>query len=98
LEYLGLLTTGVQLEILKTNNAVSKIMVNSSSQTFTCEMCNTVFDSREQLREHSINKHEGKKRTSTRDELTFSCEACNTTFTSREDLRQHSIEQHEGRQ
>jgi uncharacterized CHY-type Zn-finger protein len=72
-------------------------MVNSSRQTFTCETCNTVFDSREQLREHSIDKHEGK-RTSTKDELTFSCETCNATFTSREYLRQHSIEQHEGRQ
>jgi uncharacterized C2H2 Zn-finger protein len=73
-------------------------MIMGSRQTFTCETCNTVFDSREQLREHSIDKHESKKGTSTQDELTFSCETCNATFTSREDLRQHSIEQHEGRQ
>jgi hypothetical protein len=70
-------------------------MVNSG-QTFTYEMCNTVFDSREQLREHSMNTHEGRKRTST-GELTFSCQTCNATFTSREDLRQHNIEKHEGR-
>ena len=88
----------MRLEILKTNNVISKITVNSSRQTFTCETCDTVFNSREQLREHSIDKHEGKKGASTQDELTFSCETCNATFTSREGLRQHSIEQHEGRQ
>lgn len=70
----------------------------NSSQTFTCETCNEVFDSRERLREHSINEHEGKSGASTKEELTFSCETCNATFTSREDLKQHSIQQHEGRQ
>ncbi|HEU4824335.1 MAG TPA: hypothetical protein VFS97_12990 [Nitrososphaeraceae archaeon] len=30
-------TAGIQLEILKTNKVVSKIMVNSNRQTFTCE-------------------------------------------------------------
>ena len=45
-----------------------------SRQSFTCETYNTVFDSREQLREHSIDKHASKKGTSTQDELTFSCE------------------------
>ena len=33
----------------------------NNSQTFTCETCNKVFDLREQLREHSIKEHEGKK-------------------------------------
>jgi hypothetical protein len=47
-------------------------MVNNS-QTFTCETCNKTYDSREQLKEHSINEHEGK--------LTFGCETCNATFT-----------------
>ena len=69
----------------------------NNSQTFTCETCNETFDSREQLREHSINEHEGKKEKSIKEELTFSCETCNATFTSREDLKQHSIKQHEGR-
>lgn len=75
-------------------NAISRIMANSS-QTFTCETCNRRFDSREQLRGHSINEHEGNK--DTEDEITFSCETCNATFTSREVLRQHSIREHEGR-
>jgi hypothetical protein len=56
------------------------------------------IDSREQLKEHSINEHGGKKGVSIKSELTFSCETCNATFTSQEDLRQHSIKQHEGRQ
>jgi hypothetical protein len=54
------------------------------------------FDSREKLREHSINEYEGKKGASTEKEMIFSCETCEETFTSREDLRQHSIKQHEG--
>jgi Fe2+ or Zn2+ uptake regulation protein len=70
----------------------------NNSQTFTCETCNKVFDSRQELREYSINEHEGKKGISAQEELTFSCEICNTKFTSREDLKQHSITQHEGRQ
>jgi uncharacterized C2H2 Zn-finger protein len=70
----------------------------NSSQTFTCETCNKIFDSRERLKQHSINEHEGKKGASTKEELTFSCETCNATFTSREDLKQHSIKQHERRQ
>jgi uncharacterized C2H2 Zn-finger protein len=70
----------------------------NNSQTFTCETCNKVFDLREQLREHSIREHEGKKGGSVRGELTFTCETCNTTFTSQEDLKQHSIKEHEGRQ
>jgi hypothetical protein len=56
------------------------------------------YDSREQLREHSINEHEGKKKASANEELTFSCETCNATFTLREDLKKHSIIEHEGRQ
>lgn len=69
-----------------------------ASQTFTCETCNKVYDSRQQLREHSISEHEGKRGVSTEEELTFSCETCNATFTLREDLKQHSIKEHEGRQ
>ena len=44
------------------------------------------IDSREQLKEHSINEHGGKKGVSIKSELTFSCETCNATFTSQEDL------------
>jgi uncharacterized C2H2 Zn-finger protein len=66
----------------------------SNGQTFTCETCNKVFRSRQELKEHSINGHEGKKGSPTQGELTFTCEACNNTFTSREDLKQHSIKQH----
>jgi hypothetical protein len=39
------------------------------------------FNFREQLREHSIKEHEGKRGDSTREELTFACESCNITFT-----------------
>jgi Zinc-finger of C2H2 type len=70
----------------------------NSCQTFTCETCNKTYGSREQLREHSIDEHEGKKGASNKGELTFTCETCNTTFTSQEDLKQHSIKEHEGRQ
>jgi transcription elongation factor Elf1 len=66
-----------------------------TDQTFTCETCNKVHDSREQLREHIIIEHEGN---SVEQELTFTCETCNTTFTSQEGLKQHSIKEHEGRQ
>jgi uncharacterized C2H2 Zn-finger protein len=69
----------------------------NNNQTFTCETCSKVYDSREQLKEHSIHEHEGKKGDSTKEELTFSCESCDTTFNSREDLKQHSIKEHEGR-
>jgi hypothetical protein len=72
-------------------------MVNNS-QTFTCETCNKTYDSREQLKEHSINEHEGKKETLDNEELTFGCETCNATFTLQEDLEQHEIKEHEGRQ
>jgi Fe2+ or Zn2+ uptake regulation protein len=61
--------------------------MTGNSHTFTCETCNNVFDLREQLREHSVNEHEGKKGSSTKEEMTFSCETCKETFTSREDLR-----------
>ncbi len=32
------------------------------SQTFKCESCNATFNSREDLRQHTINKHEGKQK------------------------------------
>jgi hypothetical protein len=44
----------------------------NNSQTFTCETCNKIFDSRQELGEHSINEHEGKKGISGQEELTFS--------------------------
>ena len=32
------------------------------SQTFKCESCDATFNSREDLRQHAINKHEGKQK------------------------------------
>jgi uncharacterized C2H2 Zn-finger protein len=72
----------------------------NSNQTFSCETCNSTFNSRDELKQHSINEHEGKtatNTTSTNAELTFSCETCNVVFNSREELRQHSIKDHEGK-
>ena len=70
----------------------------NSNQTFSCETCNSTFNSRDELKQHSIKEHEDKTTTivgST--ELTFRCETCNAVFNSREHLRQHSIEEHEGK-
>ena len=72
----------------------------NSNQTFSCETCNSTFNSRDELKQHSIKEHEDKTTTPTTvgsTELTFRCETCNVVFNSREDLRQHSIEEHEGK-
>ena len=59
----------------------------------------TPFNSRDELRQHSIKEHEDKTTTTTTTvgstELTFRCETCNTVFNSREELRQHSIKEYE---
>jgi uncharacterized C2H2 Zn-finger protein len=69
----------------------------NSNQTFSCETCNSTFNSRDELRQHSIKEHEDKTTTTTvgSTELTFRCETCNTVFNSREELRQHSIKEYE---
>jgi uncharacterized C2H2 Zn-finger protein len=70
----------------------------NSNQTFSCETCNSTFNSRDELKQHSIKEHEGKTTTTVGStELTFRCETCNAVFNSREELRQHSIEEHEGK-
>ena len=70
----------------------------NSNQTFSCETCNSTFNSRDELRQHSIKEHEDKTTTTVGGtELTFRCETCNAIFNSREELRQHSIEEHEGK-
>ena len=67
----------------------------NSNQTFSCETCNSTFNSRDELKQHSIKKHEDKITTVGNTELTFRCETCNTVFNSREELRQHSIKEYE---
>ena len=69
----------------------------NSNQTFSCETCNSTFNSRDELKQHSIKEHEDKTTTIGSTELTFRCETCNVVFNSREELRQHSIEEHEGK-
>jgi uncharacterized C2H2 Zn-finger protein len=69
----------------------------NSNQTFSCETCNSTFNSRDELKQHSIKEHEDKTITVGSTELTFRCETCNAVFNSREELRQHSIEEHEGK-
>jgi uncharacterized C2H2 Zn-finger protein len=69
----------------------------NSNQTFSCETCNSTFNSRDELKQHSIKEHEDKTTNVGGNELTFRCETCNAVFNSREDLRQHSIEEHEGK-
>ena len=70
----------------------------NNSQTFSCETCNSPFNSRDELKQHSIKEHEDTTTTTVGStELTFRCETCNAVFNSREDLRQHSIEEHEGK-
>ena len=72
--------------------------MTNSNQTFSCETCNSTFNSRDELKQHSIKQHEDKITTTVSStELTFRCETCNAVFNSREDLRQHSIEEHEGK-
>ncbi len=69
----------------------------NSNQTFSCETCNSTFNSRDELKQHSIKEHEDKTTTTTvgSTELTFRCETCNAVFNSREELRQHSIKEYE---
>ena len=33
----------------------------NSNQTFSCETCNSTFNSRDELKQHSIKEHEGKR-------------------------------------
>jgi uncharacterized C2H2 Zn-finger protein len=67
----------------------------NSNQTFSCETCNSTFNSRDELKHHSIKEHEDKITTVSNTELTFRCETCNAVFNSREELRQHSIKEYE---
>ena len=68
----------------------------NSNQTFSCETCNSTFNSRDELKQLSIKEHEDKTtNTIGSTELTFRCETCNAVFNSREELRQHSIKEHE---
>jgi uncharacterized C2H2 Zn-finger protein len=67
----------------------------TTNQTFSCETCNSTFNSRDELRQHSIKEHEDKITTVGNTEPTFRCETCNTVFNSREELRQHSIKEYE---
>ena len=68
----------------------------NSNQTFSCETCNSTFNSRDELKQHSIKEHEDKTtNTVGNTELTFRCETCNAVFNSREELRQHSIKEYE---
>ena len=55
----------------------------------------TPFNSRDELKQHSIKEHEDKTTTVGNTELAFRCETCNTVFNSREELRQHSIKEYE---
>ena len=72
--------------------------MTNSNQTFSCETCNSTFNTHDELKQHSIKEHEDKITTTVSStELTFRCETCNAVFNSREDLRQHSIEEHEGK-
>ena len=68
----------------------------NSNHTFSCETCNSTFNSRDELKQHSIKEHEDKTtttNTSINTEVTFRCETCNAVFNSREELRQHSIKE-----
>jgi uncharacterized C2H2 Zn-finger protein len=69
----------------------------NSNQTFSCETCNSTFNSRDELKQHSRKEYEDKTITVGSTELTFRCETCNAVFNSCEELRQHSIEEHEGK-
>jgi uncharacterized C2H2 Zn-finger protein len=86
---------------VKTNDHhnISNAMA-SSNQTFSCETCNSTFNSRDELKKHSIKEHEDRATNTaigTNSELTFKCETCNAVFSLREELRQHSIKEHEGK-
>ena len=37
----------------------------NSNQTFSCETCNSTFNSRDELKQHSIKDHEDKTTTTT---------------------------------
>ena len=70
----------------------------NSNQIFSCETCNSTFNSHDELKQHSIKEHEDKTGTTIGStELTFRCETCNAVFNSHEDLRQLCIEEHEGK-
>ena len=67
----------------------------NSNQTFSCETCNSTFNSRDELKQHSIKEHEYTTTNVGSTGLTFRCETCNAVFNSHEELRQHSIKEHE---
>ena len=67
----------------------------NSNQTFSCETCNSTFNSRDELKQHSSKEHEDNTTNVGSSGLTFRCETCNAVFNSREELRQHSIKEHE---
>jgi uncharacterized C2H2 Zn-finger protein len=72
----------------------------SSNQTLSCETCNSTFNSRDELKQHSMKEHEGKATNTTimtNSEPTFMCEMCDAIFNSLEELRQHSIKDHESK-
>jgi len=54
-----------QIESSSSSSSSSKIKTTTESvadidQTFNCESCSTIFNSREELRQHTIQKHENK--------------------------------------
>jgi hypothetical protein len=67
----------------------------NSNQTFSCVTCNSILNSCDELRQHSIKEHEGKTTIVGSTELTFRCETCNAVFDSREELRHHRIKEYE---
>jgi uncharacterized C2H2 Zn-finger protein len=84
----------MHLRNLVSQYSIPNSMANSN-QTFSCETCNSIFNSCDELRLHSIKEHEDKITTVGNAELTFRCETCNAVFNSREELRQHSIKEYE---
>ena len=53
---------------------------------FKCDICNSAFIRKSNLKTHSASVHDGKK--------LFDCDICNTTFTQKKSLKEHADSVH----
>ena len=55
--------------------------IHEGKKQFKCNLCNTKFGEKSNLRRHIVTVHEGKK--------LFKCDICNAKFGGKSDLNKH---------